>query len=215
MKCGFALAMLFTAALTSSALRAQQLAAAQQPAPAPPSAQTPGDGSNRPPGADASDDKLTFDGDTAIWTVAIRPDKTADFERVMTRLREALINSSNPLRRRQAEGWTLVRLSMPLPGGNTGYMHMLQPVVPDVDYSVMRTLYEELPDERQALYELYRGAFAGNIAVAVGDVAIDLGGPTAPASAPTSAPPSVPPAAGVPSPPVASPSDAAPPLPAR
>ena len=26
--------------------------------------------------------KLTFDGDTALWTMAIKPDKTADFEQI-------------------------------------------------------------------------------------------------------------------------------------
>ena len=30
--------------------------------------------------------KLTFDGDTALWTVAIKPDKTADFEMSAARL---------------------------------------------------------------------------------------------------------------------------------
>jgi hypothetical protein len=38
----------------------------------------------------------------------------------------------------------------------------------------MQILYDEFPDERQALYELYRGAFAQNLALAVGDVAVDM-----------------------------------------
>ena len=31
--------------------------------------------------------KPTFEGDTALWTMAIKPDKTADFERVMSKMR--------------------------------------------------------------------------------------------------------------------------------
>ena len=40
--------------------------------------------------------KLTFNGDTALWTVAIKPDKTADFEKVMAKLHEGLLKSSHP-----------------------------------------------------------------------------------------------------------------------
>jgi hypothetical protein len=47
-------------------------------------------------------------------------------------------------------------------------------VVPNADYTVMQILYDELPDERQTLYELYRSAFANNLALAVGDVAVDM-----------------------------------------
>jgi hypothetical protein len=117
---------------------------------------------------------LTFDGDVALWTVAIRPDKTADFERVIARLREALVTSDDPQRRQQAAGWRVMKMSRPLPDGNVAYVHIISPVVENADYTVMQILYDELPDERQQLYELYRGAFANNLALAVGDVAVDM-----------------------------------------
>ena len=34
-------------------------------------------------GGETAHQKLTFDGDTALWTMAIKPDKTADFEQIM------------------------------------------------------------------------------------------------------------------------------------
>jgi hypothetical protein len=117
---------------------------------------------------------LTFDGDVALWTVAIRPDKTADFERVIARLREALVSSEDPQRRQQAEGWKVMKMARPLPDGNIAYVHIISPVVENADYTVMQILYDELPDERQELYELYRGAFATNLALAVGEVAVDM-----------------------------------------
>lgn len=117
---------------------------------------------------------LTFDGDVALWTIAIKPDKVADFERVIARLREALVNSEDPLRRQQAEGWKVMKMARPLPDGNIAYVHVISPVVENADYTVMQILYDELPDERQELYELYRGAFATNVALAVGDVAVDM-----------------------------------------
>jgi hypothetical protein len=39
-------------------------------------------------------------------------------------------------------------------------------------------LYDERPDERQALYELYRGAFAQNVALGPGDIAVDMATPS-------------------------------------
>jgi hypothetical protein len=119
-------------------------------------------------------EKLTFDGDVALWTVAIKPDKTADFERVMQRLREALMNSDDPQRRAQGKGWKVMRMGKPLPDGNIAYVHVISPVVRGADYTIMQTLYDELADERQQLYELYRGAFVRNLGLGIGDVAVDM-----------------------------------------
>jgi hypothetical protein len=124
--------------------------------------------------APAADAKLTFEGDVALWTVAIKPDKTADFERVMQRLREALMNSNNPQRQAQGKGWKVMRMSKPLPDGNIAYVHVISPVVRGADYTIMQTLYDELADERQELYELYRGAFVRNLGLGIGDVAVDM-----------------------------------------
>jgi hypothetical protein len=38
----------------------------------------------------------------------------------------------------------------------------------------MQLLYEAFPDERQPLYELYRGAFAQNLSLATGGVVVDM-----------------------------------------
>jgi hypothetical protein len=112
--------------------------------------------------------KLTFQGDTALWSVAIRPDKTADFEQVMRHLHDALTHSSQPTRQQQATGWRVVRMSTPLPDGNVVYVHLVHPVITGADYTVMQILYDEMPDRRQELYELYRGAFAKNLSLATG-----------------------------------------------
>ena len=118
--------------------------------------------------------KLTFDGDTALWTVAVKPDKTADFEQIMQKMRTALQKSSDPVRRQQATGWKVMRLTQPLADGTIAYVHIVHPVVKDLDYTIMQTLYEAFPDERQALYEQYRGAFAKNLSLATGTIAVDL-----------------------------------------
>lgn len=118
--------------------------------------------------------KLTFDTDVALWTVSIKPGRTEDFEKVLTKLRDALLESEKPERKQQAAGWKVMRIGKPLPDGNIVYVHIINPVVPGADYSVMQTLYDEVPEERQALYELYRGAFAQNLSLATGTVVLDM-----------------------------------------
>lgn len=118
--------------------------------------------------------KLTFDGDTALWTVAVKPDKTAEFEEIMAKMRAALLKSPDPMRRQQAAGWKVMRVTQPLSDGTIAYVHMVHPVVKNMDYTIMQTLYEAFPDERQTLYEKYRAAFAKNVSLATGTVAVDL-----------------------------------------
>jgi hypothetical protein len=151
-------------------------------------------------GADKTEarDKFTLDGQAALWTVAIKPDKTADFERVLARLRQALLMSDNAERRQQGQGWTVLRLTTPLPDGNVAYVHDVRPVVPGADYSVMRILYDAFPDERRALYELYRGAFVKNVALATGSVVMDTRGATSSEGAAASPTPPTSPAPPVP-----------------
>lgn len=48
--------------------------------------------------------KLALMGETALLTVAIRPDKTADFEQVMSKMRAALLNSADPKTPRASRG---------------------------------------------------------------------------------------------------------------
>jgi hypothetical protein len=127
--------------------------------------------------------KLTFSGDVALWTVAIKPDKTAEFERIMAKVGEALRTSADPTRQKQAVGWKVMKIDKPLPDGNIAYVHVISPVVPDADYTVMQILYDAFPDERQALYDAYRAAFAANLSLASGRVAVDLKSTAAAATA--------------------------------
>ena len=159
MRCFSAALAAIAVMLLAPSTHAEQTAT-QQPAPQP-SAQQP---------AAQTAPKLTFEGDTALWTVAIKPDKTADFEKIVAKLHEGLAKSDKPERKQQASGWKVMKLAKPLPDGNIGYVHIINPVVAGADYTVMQALYEMFPEERQALYELYRGAFAANLSLAVGNM---------------------------------------------
>ena len=122
---------------------------------------------------------LTFDGDTALWSIAIKPDKTADFEQIMAKVRDALMKSDKPERKQQAAGWKVVKGATPMKDGNVVYTHVIQPVVKGADYTIMAILYEGFPDptEQRSMYELYRGAFGANLGASNGTVAVDLSKP--------------------------------------
>jgi hypothetical protein len=119
--------------------------------------------------------KLTMEGDIALWNVAIRPDKTADFEQVMGKLKVALAKSATPEAKQQLAGWRLMKVAKPLPDGNIHYVHVITPVA-GADYNLLQVLYTVFTDpaEQKTLYDLYRGAFAANLGIVSGVVTMDL-----------------------------------------
>jgi hypothetical protein len=119
---------------------------------------------------------LTFDGEVALWTVGINPDRTADFESVMSRLRDVLRNSDKPERRRQAEGWQIMRGPTNPQTGHVMYIHMINPVVRGADYNILELIFEvvEEYEERTKIYEQYRDAFGASLGATTGRVAVDF-----------------------------------------
>ena len=106
--------------------------------------------------------KLTFDGDMVLWTVVVKGDKTADFEGLMGKVKEALLKSDKPERKAQAAGWKLIKSPKPKAEGNAVYVQVIN-VVKDADYTILAILYEANTDPaaQKALYEQYRGALVG------------------------------------------------------
>jgi hypothetical protein len=124
----------------------------------------------------AAAQKLTFQGEIALWSVAIKPDKTAEFEEVIAKLKEALSKSERPEAKQQAAGWKVMK-GVALPDGNIIYTHVIHPVVPDADYTVMQLIYEVFKDpaEQLKIFENYKGAFAANLGANMGTIVSDLG----------------------------------------
>jgi hypothetical protein len=114
-----------------------------------------------------------FDEDLVINSVAIKAAGAADYEQIMDRLRDALVNSDDPVRNRMAQSWKLVRQANTMPNGDVIYVHLIEPVS-GADYSIMQTLYDEFPEERQALYETYTTAFSAALGAAGGDIVLDM-----------------------------------------
>jgi len=123
----------------------------------------------------AAPQKFTMEGDLALWSVAIRPDKTGDYEQVITKVKEALTKSEAPEAKQQLAGWKIIKMMKPMPDGNIIYTHVITPV-PGADYNILQVLYATFkdPTEQKALYDLYRGAFAANLGASMGKLAADL-----------------------------------------
>jgi hypothetical protein len=103
---------------------------------------------------------LTLDGDAATITVLIKPDKTADFEFVLGRLKEALTKSEKPERKEQAAGWTIYKTSQAVQG-NVAYIMIINPVVKGQEYDISRLIAEVFPVEVQEIFQKYKDSFAG------------------------------------------------------
>ena len=112
------------------------------------------------PAAESDKPVLTLTGDAAIITLLIKPDKTADFEQVLAKLKDALQNSTKPERRAQALGWHVFK-SDQMVQGNAVYIMRIDSVVKGQEYDITRLIAEVFPVEVQELFLKYKDAFAG------------------------------------------------------
>ena len=102
-----------------------------------------------------------FSGDGALVLNYIKADKTADFESVVGKIKEALAKSEKPERKAQASGWKIFKAAEPGPGGAVLYVWVVDPVVKDVEYSVSAILTEGFPAEAAALYKTLADCYSG------------------------------------------------------
>ena len=143
------------ASLVAVTFAGASTATAQEPAPTP--------AAQQPPAAAAAPEKprFTLGGEVALVTMIIKGDKTADFEYVLGRLKEALAKSDKPQRKQQAAGWHVFKTSQKTPEGNVVYIMRIDPVVKDAEYDISMIISEVFPVEVQEIFEKYKGAFAG------------------------------------------------------
>ena len=121
-------------------------------------AQTPAETSSQP--HQARSNARVFSSDAGLVLNFIKPDKTADFEAVVARLREALQKSASPERQQQAAAWRVFRAQEPGANGSVLYVFTMDPAVKGADYAVSAILAEAFPTEAQALYRTYAEAYA-------------------------------------------------------
>ena len=120
--------------------------------------------------------KTTFTGDVAILAYAINPDKTAEYDKVIAALKDALSKSEAPEAKQQLAGWKVIKNAMPNPDGTIVYIHIISPVVKDADYSIMNNIYAGVKDpaQQKSIFDLYRGAMKQALFVIQGPLVADL-----------------------------------------
>lgn len=110
---------------------------------------------------DAAANQRLFPNDAGLVLNFIKPGNTADFEEVMTKLKEALQKSQKPERQQQAASWKLFKSPDPAAGGNVLYIFFIDPSVKGADYTVSTILAEVFPvAEVNELYKKYADSFA-------------------------------------------------------
>jgi hypothetical protein len=143
--------------LAAALLVGAPVAHAQEPATQEPAGQQP---AQQPAQEQPQAPVLTLEGDVALITILIKPDKTADFEKVLAKLKEALNKSEKPERKQQAAGWKVFKGTQ-MAQGNAVYIMRIDPVIKGAEYDISRLIAEVFPVEVQEIFELYKNAFAG------------------------------------------------------
>ncbi len=102
-----------------------------------------------------------FPNDGALVLHFIKPDKVADFEMVMTKVKEALAKSEKPERKQQAAGWKVFKSPDPA-GANTLFVFVIDPALKGADYQVSNIIVEGFGNtaESNDILTKYAGAYA-------------------------------------------------------
>jgi len=151
-------------ALTPATLLAQQQPPSSQPQ-QPPATQRPEAPATSTPGAAtpaAASSVRTFTAPAGIIINAVRPERVADFEKLIGYLQAALASSSDATVRSQAEGWRVLKASETGPNGAVLYLFLFDPTVPGADYGLGRILAAANPDQSklQEIWKLYTDSLA-------------------------------------------------------
>jgi hypothetical protein len=150
--------------MTTSALAIALLPAAvfaQTPAPAqPPAAAQPA------PADKPAEPKLGFTTPAGLLLVQVKPDQTAAFEELASKLQAALSTTSDAALKSIGAGWKVYKASEPM-GGNALYVIVVDPATAGTEYNPIDVLYKTLTDEQkrapetQEMFKKFAAAFAG------------------------------------------------------
>jgi hypothetical protein len=125
--------------LAPVALFAQNPPAQQPPTQQPPAQQPPAEQQPAAP----KEIRTSFTGESGILLFQIKPDQTAAFEDLASRVKDALAKSEDPVRKQQLAGWTMYKAAEPM-GANALYVLHLDPVVKGAEYDLFVLLVEGL-----------------------------------------------------------------------
>lgn len=105
----------------------------------------------QPAAATATSKDYVFSTGAGMLFFYVKPDKSAEFEAVVTRLSEALDKTTDPVRKQQAASWRILK-SVELQTDSPVYVFVFDPAVAGADYDPVKVLSEGAPPDLQALY---------------------------------------------------------------
>ena len=103
---------------------------------------------------------LPMEGDASVMIVLIKPDKTADFETVIAKYKEALGKNDKAARKEQLAGLKIYKSPTAM-GGDTAYIFSIDPVIKGEEYDITRVINEVFPSEVTEYFNKYKDAYAG------------------------------------------------------
>ena len=115
-----------------------------------------------------------FPNDGGMVLNFIKPDKTADFEAVIAKLKEALSKSEKPERKQQAAGWKVFKSPDPA-GANVLYVFIIDPAMKTADYQISNIIAEALPAEANEILKKYADCYAQGMNIVNLQLIQDLG----------------------------------------
>ena len=156
-----------TSALALALLPAAVFAQTPPPAQTPP-AQPPATAQPAPPApADKpGEPKLGFTTPAGLLLVQVKPDQTAAFEELASKLQAALSTTSDAALKAQGAAWKMYKATEPM-GGNALYVVVVDPAVAGTEYNPIDVLYKTMTDEQkrapetQEMFKRFAAAFAG------------------------------------------------------
>jgi len=96
---------------------------------------------------------VTFTSDAGLIIFYIKPDKTADFEQLMAKLKEGLGKLDAPEAKQQAASMKLFKNKVADAATVAIYVLVADPAVKDVEYWFLPILYKTFPAEGKALFD--------------------------------------------------------------
>ena len=112
--------------------------------------------------------KVPFDTPAGILLVQIKPDKTADFEEMVGKLKAGFAKTTDETLKKQSAGFKVYKSSEPF-GPNRLYVVFLEPTVPASEYELFNMLLRTMtPEEQRAegvqdMWKRYADAFAAGL----------------------------------------------------
>jgi len=105
----------------------------------------------------------TFTAPVGLLFNTVKPDKVADFEKLIAAVRATMEASTDPAIKALARGWHFYKATEPGPNSSVLYVFVIDPTVPGEDYGLGRVLSQGSTDAAtlQETWKLYTSSVTG------------------------------------------------------